>query len=67
MKTRPYFCGIGDTLILVIHGSKDFRVPEGQGTKAFSTAQLRGIFSYFLYFPNEGHWLQKPQHAVLRQ
>ena len=54
-----------DTPILVIHGGKDFRVPEGQGMEAFGTAQLRGIPSRFLYFPNEGHWIQKPQNAVL--
>ena len=56
-----------DTPILVIHGGKDFRVPEGQGMEAFGTAQLRGIPSRFLYFPNEGHWVQKPQNAVLWQ
>ena len=55
------------TPILVIHGGKDFRVPEGQGMEAFGTAQLRGIPSRFLYFPNEGHWVQKPQNAVLWQ
>ncbi|SET80072.1 Dipeptidyl aminopeptidase/acylaminoacyl peptidase [Hymenobacter actinosclerus] len=54
-----------DTPILVIHGAKDFRVPEDQGMEAFGTAQLRGIPSRFLYFPNEGHWIQKPQNAVL--
>ncbi|ALD22498.1 S9 family peptidase [Hymenobacter sp. DG25A] len=54
-----------DTPILVIHGGKDFRVPESQGMEAFGTAQLRGIPSRFLYFPNEGHWIQKPQNAVL--
>ena len=56
-----------DTPILVIHGGKDFRVPEGQGIEAFGTAQLRGIPSRFLYFPNEGHWILKPQNAVLWQ
>ncbi|GAA3922392.1 S9 family peptidase [Hymenobacter algoricola] len=56
-----------DTPMLVIHGGKDFRVPEGQGMEAFGTAQLRGIPSRFLYFPNEGHWIQKPQNAVLWQ
>ena len=56
-----------DTPILVIHSGKDFRVPEGQGMEAFGTAQLRGIPSRFLYFPNEGHWITKPQNAVLWQ
>ncbi|WP_165370371.1 S9 family peptidase [Hymenobacter persicinus] len=61
------FVGKWDTPILVIHGGKDFRVPEGQGMEAFGSAQLRGIPSRFLYFPNEGHWIQKPQNAVLWQ
>ncbi|SHI68034.1 Dipeptidyl aminopeptidase/acylaminoacyl peptidase [Hymenobacter daecheongensis DSM 21074] len=61
------FVGRWDTPILVIHGGKDFRVPEGQGMEAFGSAQLRGIPSRFLYFPNEGHWIQKPQNAVLWQ
>ncbi|MGI4873153.1 MAG: prolyl oligopeptidase family serine peptidase [Janthinobacterium lividum] len=56
-----------DTPLLVIHGGRDFRVPEGQGMEAFGTAQLRGIPSRFLYFPNEGHWILKPQNAVLWQ
>ncbi|GAB2969566.1 S9 family peptidase [Hymenobacter coalescens] len=59
------FVGQWDTPILVIHGGKDFRVPEGQGMEAFGSAQLRGIPSRFLYFPNEGHWIQKPQNSVL--
>ncbi|GAB2770167.1 dipeptidyl aminopeptidase/acylaminoacyl peptidase [Hymenobacter luteus] len=54
-----------DTPLLVIHGGKDFRVPEDQGMQAFGTAQLRGIPSRFLYFPNEGHWISKPQNSVL--
>lgn len=54
-----------DTPILVIHGQKDFRVPVEQGMQAFGVAQLRGIPSRFLYFPEEGHWIMKPQNAVL--
>ncbi|GAB3852339.1 S9 family peptidase [Hymenobacter terrigena] len=56
-----------DTPILVIQGGKDFRVPEGQAMEAFGTAQLRGIPSRFLYLPNEGHWVMKPQNSVLWQ
>ena len=56
-----------DTPILVIQGGKDFRVPEGQAMEAFGTAQLRGIPSRFLYLPNEGHWVLKPQNSVLWQ
>ncbi|MDX5428996.1 MAG: S9 family peptidase [Bacteroidota bacterium] len=51
--------------ILVIHGGKDFRVPENQGMEAFNAAQLRGIPSKFLYFPNEGHWILSPQNGLI--
>ncbi|MBH8557978.1 S9 family peptidase [Hymenobacter negativus] len=61
------FVGKWDTPILVITGGKDFRVPEGQAMEAFGTAQLRGIPSRFLYLPNEGHWVMKPQNSVLWQ
>ena len=54
-----------DTPILVIHGEKDFRVPIGEGMQAFQAAQLQNIPSRFLYFPDEGHWVMKPQNAVL--
>ncbi|MFC5269083.1 prolyl oligopeptidase family serine peptidase [Adhaeribacter terreus] len=56
-----------DTPILVIHGEKDFRVPVNQGMEAFSVAQLQNIPSRFLYFPEEGHWVMKPQNSVLWQ
>ncbi|MCC2548396.1 S9 family peptidase [Hymenobacter sp. BT175] len=59
------FVGKWDTPMLVIHGAKDFRVPVEQGMEAFGTLQLRNIPSRFLYFPEEGHWIQKPQNAVL--
>lgn len=54
-----------DTPILVIHGGKDFRVPEAQGMAAFQAAQLKGIPSKFLYFPNEGHWVLNPQNGLI--
>ncbi|WP_417589074.1 S9 family peptidase [Owenweeksia hongkongensis] len=54
-----------DTPILVIHGGKDFRVPEAQGMAAFQAAQLRGVPSKFLYFPNEGHWVLNPQNGLI--
>ncbi len=56
-----------DTPMLVIHGEKDFRVPINQGMEAFSAAQLQNIPSRFLYFPEEGHWVMKPQNSVLWQ
>lgn len=56
-----------DTPMLVIHGEKDFRVPIGEGMQAFQAAQLKGIPSRFLYFPDEGHWVQSPQNGILWQ
>ncbi len=53
------------TPLLVIHGQKDFRVPVTQGMEAFTAAQVNDVPSRFLYFPEEGHWVQKPQNGVL--
>ncbi len=53
------------TPLLVIHGQKDFRVPVTQGIEAFTAAQVQGVPSRFLYFPEEGHWVLKPQNGVL--
>ena len=54
-----------NTPMLVIHGGKDFRVPESEGMQAFQVLQLKGIPSKFLYFPDEGHWVTKPQNSLL--
>lgn len=56
-----------DTPILIVQGGKDYRVPIGQGQEAFQAAQLRGIKSRFLYFPEENHWVLKPQNALVWQ
>ena len=56
-----------NTPILIIQGGKDFRVSEGQSQEAFQAAQLRGIKSRFLYFPEENHWVLKPQNAQVWQ
>jgi dipeptidyl aminopeptidase/acylaminoacyl peptidase len=53
------------TPLLVIHGEKDFRVPIGQGEEAFTAAQVQGVPSRFLYFPDEYHWVTQPQNNVL--
>ena len=53
--------------ILIFQGGKDFRVPIGQGQEAFQAAQLRGIKSRFIYFPEENHWVLKPQNAQVWQ
>ncbi len=54
-----------DTPILVIHGQKDYRVPVSQGMEAFNAAQLRGIPSRFLYYPDEGHWVLGVHNGLL--
>jgi dipeptidyl aminopeptidase/acylaminoacyl peptidase len=59
--------GEWDTPILIIQGGKDFRVPEGQAFEAFTAAQQQGIKSRLLYFPDENHWVLKPQNALVWQ
>lgn len=54
-----------DTPILIFQGGKDFRVPIGQGQEAFQAAQLKGIKSRFIYFPDENHWVLQPQNSVI--
>ena len=56
-----------NTPILIIQGGNDFRVCIGQSQEAFQAAQLRGIKSRFLYFPEENHWVLKPQNAMVWQ
>ncbi len=56
-----------DTPILVIHNEHDYRIPVTQGMQAFNLARMRGIPAEFLYFPDECHWVTKPQNAVLWQ
>ncbi len=56
-----------NTPILIIQGGNDFRVPIGQGQEAFQAAQIRGIKSRLLYFPEENHWVLKPQNAQVWQ
>jgi dipeptidyl aminopeptidase/acylaminoacyl peptidase len=53
------------TPMLLVQGAKDFRVPEGQAFQNFSALQRRGIKSKLLYFPDEGHWVLKPQNSQL--
>ncbi len=56
-----------DTPILVIHGERDFRIMAEQGQAAFNAAQLRGIPSQMLIYPDENHWILRPQNALLWQ
>ncbi len=50
--------------MLVIHSAKDFRIPLDQGIAAFTAAQSRGLPSQFLTFPDENHWVLKPQNSL---
>ncbi|MEZ6197801.1 MAG: S9 family peptidase [Planctomycetota bacterium] len=59
------FVGNWKTPLLVIHGQRDYRVPVTQGMEAFTAAQIEGVPSRFLYFPDEGHWVLSPQNGVL--
>ena len=52
------------TPILCIHGGCDFRVPYDEGMAAFNAAQLMGVPSKLIVFPNENHWILKPQNAL---
>ncbi len=62
-----HFVDKWDTPILVIHGELDFRILASQGMAAFNAAQLRGIPSQLLIFPDENHWVLRPQNALLWQ
>ncbi len=56
-----------DTPILCIHGEKDYRILAGQGMAAFNAAVLRGVPAELLIYPDENHWVLKPQNGVLWQ
>ena len=56
-----------DTPILCIHGEKDYRILSSQGQSAFNAAILRGIPAELLLYPDENHWVLKPQNGVLWQ
>ena len=53
------------TPMLVVHGAKDFRIPETQGFATFTALQRRGIPSKLLHFPDENHWVLKPANSIL--
>lgn len=56
-----------DTPILCIHGEKDYRINANQGFGAFNAARMRGIPAELLIFPDENHWVLKPQNGILWQ
>lgn len=56
-----------DTPILCIHGEKDYRINANQGMGAFNAARLHGVPAELLIFPDENHWVLKPQNGILWQ
>ncbi|WP_312557178.1 S9 family peptidase [Empedobacter brevis] len=54
-----------NTPMLIYVGGRDYRVPMGQGQEAYQILQLKGIKSRFIYFPEENHWVLKPQNSVI--
>ena len=54
-----------NTPILIVHGELDYRVPIGEGMQLFTAVQRKGIDSKLLIFPDEGHWVLKPQNSNL--
>ncbi len=59
-----YYAGNFNTPTLVIHGQLDYRVPVGQGFELFRTLQSRGVESRMIYFPDENHWILKPNNSI---
>ncbi|WP_406672297.1 prolyl oligopeptidase family serine peptidase, partial [Natronospira sp.] len=59
-----YLAGDFHTPALVIHGQKDYRVPVGQGFEIFRTLRHQGIDSRMLYYPDENHWILKPNNSI---
>ena len=51
--------------MLIIHNQLDYRIPVDQGIAAFTALQRKGIESKYLYFPDENHWVLKPQNSVM--
>lgn len=60
-----YFVNEFQTPTLVIHGDLDYRVPLGQGLQLFTALQMKKVPSKLLLFPDEGHWILKPQNSLV--
>lgn len=67
-RTSPHlYVDKWDTPILCIHGQKDFRIEHTQAQSAFNAARIRGLDAQLLLFPDENHWVLKPQNGILWQ
>jgi dipeptidyl aminopeptidase/acylaminoacyl peptidase len=59
-----YYAKDFDTPALIIHGQNDLRVPVGQAFELFRTLQTKGIESRLIYYPDENHWVLKPNNSL---
>lgn len=59
------FVGNWDTPILIIHGERDYRIPYTESLQAFNAAKLKGVPARLILFPNETHFVLKPQNSIL--
>ncbi len=59
-----YYAENFETPALIIHGQRDYRVPVGQAFELFRTLQHRGIESRLIYYPDENHWILKPNNSI---
>jgi dipeptidyl aminopeptidase/acylaminoacyl peptidase len=63
--TSPHFGAAAfKTPTLVIHGGRDYRVPDANGIQLFNVLQNKGVRSRFVYYPDENHWILKPQNSI---
>ena len=64
-KISPHYHAANfDTPTLVIHGQLDYRVPVNHGQELYQTLLMKGVPTRYVYFPNENHWILKPQNSV---
>ena len=64
-KSSPHFGAKNfDTPTLVVHGQLDYRVPLNQGIELFNTLQNRGVKSRLVFYPDENHWVLKPNNSI---
>jgi tetratricopeptide (TPR) repeat protein len=64
-KMSPHFAAANfNTPTLVIHGALDYRVPDNHGIEVFNALQNRGVRSRLIHYPNENHWILKPQNSL---
>jgi dipeptidyl aminopeptidase/acylaminoacyl peptidase len=64
-KSSPHFeAGNFNTPTLVIHGQLDYHMPLNHGLELFNILQNRGVRSRFVYYPDENHWILKPNNSL---